>query len=921
MAGADRESFDSGLGLPEGTKLGRYEIRRRIAVGGQAIVYRARDLQQDRDVAIKQISSALAESPGYLDHFRREARILDQLGDRQPGIVRVVELLEDQRGLFVVTEFVEGKTVETILSESDGPCEPKWVLQVLWRLAAALHAVHGRGILHRDLKPSNIIVAEDGQPKIADFGIAGTGSGQTSMLMGTTKYMAPEVFAGRTVDGRADIYSLGMVAYEMLCGRAKFNQIFADVVRDKHTEPMRWMKWHGDPDKQAPPLHEVSPDVPLAFSDMVSGMLAKDPDERYADAEALGRAIKEAYDAQAGLVDLERMEPSAPRPLGEAVAERPAPARPAVEEVPTARLPRKPVSRRVKLTIIVCIVAVVIAAGAVAGYMHYRSASRVSHQARAIFEQGREAYDAGQYAAAMESFKRLSAVQYGETDAARKAAVRGPMCQAHLAMEDAASADDPQTAEALWQEASRFIDQARERNRTLRQAAASPSLLAWARGVSEQIEQLHNTRLDAWTFHDVIWKTRDALADERFQEALKQLNSLAVSGIQLSNSQQQQVAELRRTVEAEALRTRLENLLNEGEALTEQLKLDEAETKYDEAANTLDSERTSELLSPEQVSEYRRQHARGVEELSKMRTYADALAKAKQAEDKAAELALLETAQEAHPTDEVARRIDQLRFELNLEEARARGETWRQQADPAAATKAIKAYEAALAIRPDAQAQAELDALRQQRERWALIQAADAAVSDGRYDTALNLYAQARKLGESDALDRKVLDCKYLEQLAAGDAHRDLKEYEQARQAYRQAEQINPEKAEQVEDRLAVLELFIEFDSFIDAGEAYLEDMQYKLASNAYRKAEDLVEQAEEQGRLSAALYERLSEKIKQHRTEAQYRQYLRDGKEAMEAGQYRPARAFLKRAKDYKDTEEVRRLLEKLDELEAETF
>ena len=284
-----------GVGYPPGTQIGKYEITERLGMGGQAIVYKAHDPLLDRYVAIKQISTHLAENPDFLERFRKEAQILARLATSQPALVTIHELLQEERGLFIVMEYVSGNTLESMLSNNPGPVDPKAVLQILWRLAGGLHAVHSAGVIHRDIKPGNIIVGEGLKVKIADFGVAAMSDGQTSMQLGTTKYMAPELYGGKTVDARADMYSLGFIAYEMLLGRAKFNDVFAEVVHDRHTEALRWMKWHGNEQVKAPALNEINPTIPKPLADIVATMMVKNPDHRFATMEQLGRAIKASF--------------------------------------------------------------------------------------------------------------------------------------------------------------------------------------------------------------------------------------------------------------------------------------------------------------------------------------------------------------------------------------------------------------------------------------------------------------------------------------------------------------------------------------------------------------------------------------------------------------------------------------------------
>jgi tetratricopeptide (TPR) repeat protein len=370
------------VGLAPGTKIGKYEVVERLGIGGQAIVYKCHDALLDREVAVKQVSSALAEDPQFLQRFRKEAQILARLGAEQPAIVTIHELVEDERGLFIVMEHVAGHSLETILRDNPDPVEPKAALQIIWRLAAALHAVHAAGVVHRDIKPSNIIIGEGLRAKIMDFGVAASVTGQSSMPLGTTKYMAPELFEGDPADGRVDMYSLGFIAYEMLVGRRKFNEIFADVVRDRHSEVLRWMKWHGNRSVSAPMVHEVNPAVPPQLGRIVGKMIAKDPAQRYASMEELGRAIKANFSSRgkaasrpgagalagAGpgepvvgldtkdlLVEAPTAPPKPPAAAGQPPAEGPA----------TAPLPKKKMSRKTKLVLAGALAGAAVIAGIV----------------------------------------------------------------------------------------------------------------------------------------------------------------------------------------------------------------------------------------------------------------------------------------------------------------------------------------------------------------------------------------------------------------------------------------------------------------------------------------------------------------------------------------------------------------------------
>ncbi len=226
----NNQGMANGGGIKPGDRIGKYVVRELLGAGGQSIVYKAYDDLLDRYVAIKQVSPHLAANGEYLAQLRENLRKIAHLGQRNEAIVTIHDVLDDPRGLFYVMEFVEGHTLERLIAESAGPVEPKAALLVLFRLAAALHDVHAEGIVHRDMKPSNIILTEGLKPKIIDFGVAAFGNQDASMPLATTKYLAPELYSRPDADARADLYSLGFIAYEMLLGRTKFNEIFEEVV-------------------------------------------------------------------------------------------------------------------------------------------------------------------------------------------------------------------------------------------------------------------------------------------------------------------------------------------------------------------------------------------------------------------------------------------------------------------------------------------------------------------------------------------------------------------------------------------------------------------------------------------------------------------------------------------------------------------
>src|ERR671937_2496827 len=211
--------------MSQTTVRARYQVIARIASGGMGEVFRARDSVLDRDVAIKVLHRNLAGDPGFIDRFRREARAAALLS--HPNIVAVHDWGATSTGTyFMVMEFVRGRNLRDLLSANER-LEPQQALEVLLQILAALDHAHRRGIVHRDVKPENVLVTPEGTVKVADFGLAralaeARVSQAPGTVTGTVQYLAPEQILGEAADPRTDLYSSGVVAYELLTGEVPF---------------------------------------------------------------------------------------------------------------------------------------------------------------------------------------------------------------------------------------------------------------------------------------------------------------------------------------------------------------------------------------------------------------------------------------------------------------------------------------------------------------------------------------------------------------------------------------------------------------------------------------------------------------------------------------------------------------------------
>jgi serine/threonine-protein kinase len=359
----------------------RYELEELVGTGGMSSVFRAHDRQLERRVAIKILHEHYADDPEYLERFRREARAVARLS--HPNIVTVIDRGSDDGRQFIVFEHVEGENLKELVVRS-GRLSVRRALELALGVADGLAFAHDHGLVHRDVKPQNVLLSREGEVKVTDFGIARSlhvehGVTQTGTVLGTGEYLAPEQASGKQVSPATDVYSLGVVLWELLAGDVPFDgENFVAVALRHVNEP-------------PPPLRQRRPDVTPRLEAAVERALAKDPARRFPSMTAFAKELR------ACLAEVEGEAPPPPSAtaddLGQTRVTPPAPAR-----VPPRRRARRSRRRPAAVYVLLALVAAGAALAAVvllsgAARHHGASGGRGGGSGASVHLRGIAGYD------------------------------------------------------------------------------------------------------------------------------------------------------------------------------------------------------------------------------------------------------------------------------------------------------------------------------------------------------------------------------------------------------------------------------------------------------------------------------------------------------------------------------------------------
>lgn len=804
-----------------GDKVGRYDVIEQVGVGGMSIVWKAQDKLLARNVALKQLMPASGDVAELRERFLAEVRIQKRVAGKHKFLVDTIEVIDEgDRGLFLAMEYIDGPSLEQVLASRPGPFDEQQALGIVAAIAAALQAIHAEGVLHRDLKPSNVLLPRDGGLKLTDFGLATLTEEQDVLTLGTVRYMAPEMFRGGDVDERADIYALGMIAYEMLAGREKFDDAFKLLTRDERNQGMRWMKWHTNPRVTAPPLSKINPAVSQTLSDLIARMMEKEPSARIASATDLLAAIKRHFIAGGE-------DPAEPKVDAAAVAQTAAASR-----NPTAALPQRSKWPLI-LTVVLLVQGLLLGGFLIKQRMDAGArAAEARNAAMQAYGQAVKSLNDGDYNLAEDRFASLAAEWPNDPVLDRAATARMYLAQALAHMQannfeqaiaaydraDDANALIGQTDAAIPRD---YIDQRRrdaakkaafEQTLATIEAAMGRSDFVQARQLVKDAQQIAEVDAERQRLHEISTRLEGMQTRADVQRILAHAETLNQRGDRAAAMQlledatsQYRGPEMSAYLDTLRTRARFEQLMNEGEDAERAGDLLAAARKMEAADALLPSDELKTRIRSINAQYY---YELGVSQLergdvgaaqtsfTRSRVYVDS----PQVRQR---LASIET---AATKAEYARRA---------RTAEARGDY----------EEALQHYQDALAIESDAGLQRQAEHVR----ALIAIREGQLALDRGQLEPARDAFARALTLepGSAEAtrgMERVSSLDRYAELVREGDMRRDKGDYGNAKRKYLQARDVlnNPDIEERIKDA--------EYQQLISSARAYVADEQWQAA-------------------------------------------------------------------------------------------
>lgn len=838
-----------------GDQVGKYRIDAQIGSGGGAIVWRAIDPLLNRAVAIKQLAPSTLDMDTHASqqHFAKEAQLGRELSAKDPKhLVQVHEYLADPRGLFIVMEYVEGSSLETIIKKLAAPMPPKQTLGIVAATAMGLQHLHDHGVVHRDLKPANILMPASGGLKICDFGLASLIGEMDSMAAGSVRYMAPELTSNENVDGRADLYSLGMIAYEMLAGREKFEQAFRFVLKDQRNQSLRWMKWHANQRAKATPLHELVPEIDKTLSDLVERLMAKDVNQRIASGNELVKTIKMHFIGEA--------DKPLPPEVAHATTHQTAHSGvfsgndeiPGSDE-PTAMLPKK--SRLPYYLGGVIVILTLVLGIMVLGEKQKQKQAQQQQLAtlKSQYNQAYETFVSKDFVKAANQFTELAKIL---PDRLNKAKLKSQSYQ-------------------LWAEG--YL----HRTNNAFQAAVDAFIAAEESGVLKPIEReqlqvlIRETQRQA-AFANQISQIEQLISEQKFNLARQQLieqNSYAPT-----KEEQKTLDEFNVRLNAMVGQSQIMGFLTEAQQLVDTSRRDEAIALLEE----------KHLRYPNHLLTQK------ISELKQQRNYEQALLDARTAHRNNQYAQAIEhysRAQQIKEDTAISQQINQLRAQMAYQSGVER----ERAGDPRGATTY---YSRALSFADMREAREAIARIDNQTARQTLVSAGDNAAAAQNYSTAIKHYQNAMKMSPDASVRQKIITVQTQLHYTTGKRALENQQLDKALTELTAARNLAPND-NRINTALSKLQTLTAYTKERDAGDASRKKGEFGSAKRAYNRAKKIISKDEIKKRLDDTEYEHLVARAK-HRISIK---------------SYDQARILLKLASKIHNTQEVRQLMAQLSE------
>tara|TARA_Y100001933_G_scaffold264567_2_gene330922 strand:+ start:5071 stop:7635 length:2565 start_codon:yes stop_codon:yes gene_type:complete len=839
--------------IAPGDQVGKYRIELQIGSGGGAIVWRGIDPLLNKVVAIKQLAPSTLDMDSHVarQHFENEARIGRELSDKDPRhLVQVLEYIAEQRGLFIVMEFVNGSSLETILRKLAAPMPPKQALGIMAATAMGLQHLHDNGVVHRDLKPANILMPNTGGLKICDFGLASLIGDMDTMAAGSVRYMAPELTSGDHVDGRADLYSLGMIGYEMIAGRENFEQAFRFVLKDQRNQALRWMKWHANQRAKATPLKELVPGIEPTLSELIERLMAKDPAQRIASGNELMQAIKMHFAGGSDKPDAGKMGHGSHHGKHHHATSKSNASPQIAPDQPTAMLPKKS-----KLPYYLAAVIVVLC-GVLATLMFQQTnqkeeaAKQRVANAHAVYKAALEKFKDKEYEQASNLFSELIQEWPASTNLGLKSKGYQLLSEANINLNNKAYEAAVQSLMAA-DDTGAFAAKQREHLKV----------------------QIRETKRQA-AFANQISKIKQLMAEQKYDLARQQL--IDQNTYSPTKEEQETLDILGTQLNAMVGQSTILGVLNDAQQLVDTGRPDEAIALLEEKQLHLSNHMISQKIN----------------ELKQTRTYEQALLDARTAQRNnqlSQAIDLYARAQQIKEEPAIAQQINQLRAQM----AYQAGQERERAGDLAGATTQ---YTRALSFADMQQARRAIQRINSANARATLISAGDDAMAGRNYSAAIDQYKNALKMGSDTSLRQKLAKAEFENHFDAGRRALSQANLDVARRELTAARNLDSNDA-RVTQSMQQLETLSAYTDERDAGDKARKQGDYGAAKLAYYRAKKIID----------------NDEIRQRYDDTEFDHLVARAKHQISVRQFDQARINLNQAAKIKTTPEVRQLLEQV--------